>query len=222
MPSPDKTTTPRRSSELTVWTGWDPRRRDGGHSAEIDQEQGHLTSIDTEATENYALLAVVARGFRPPQYLQRRELRETEADAPTDTATPESIPGVGDLRLIWSVRYRRISTTDSGATAKPYAIYLLGVNPPPDASSEDLEVFNDFYTNVHLPEVAERRNAIYAERFELVDEQRPPTRALRAFLLPMPSTKQAPQTGDTWGLPIRRAPKSGSSTRPHGDFGTDC
>src|SRR5487761_2689670 len=100
MPSPDETTTPQRSSELTVWTGWDPRRRDGGHSVEIDQEQGHLTSVDTEATENYALLAVVARGFRPPQYLQRRELRETEADAPTDTATPESIPGVGDLKLI--------------------------------------------------------------------------------------------------------------------------
>ena len=42
----------------------------------------------------------------------------------------------------------------------PHAIYLLGVNPPVDATEEDLDVFNDFYTNVHLPEVAERRHAL--------------------------------------------------------------
>ena len=56
----------------------------------------------------------------------------------------------------------------------PYAIYLLGVNPPAEVTEAELEVFNDFYTTVHLPEVAARRHALRAERYELVREVRAP------------------------------------------------
>jgi hypothetical protein len=64
----------------------------------------------------------------------------------------------------------------------PHAIYLLGVNPPEDATDEELEVFNDFYTNVHLPEVAERRHALRAVRYELVRAVKPPYQGAPRFL----------------------------------------
>ncbi len=64
----------------------------------------------------------------------------------------------------------------------PFAIYLLGVDPPADATDEDLEVFNDFYTDVHLPEVAERRRALRAVRYELVEAVRPPYQGAPRFL----------------------------------------
>jgi hypothetical protein len=66
--------------------------------------------------------------------------------------------------------------------ARPYAIYLLGVNPPVDATEGELEVFNDFYTNVHLHEVAERRHALRATRHELRREIRPPYNGAPRFL----------------------------------------
>ncbi len=41
-------------------------------------------------------------------------------------------------------------------------------------SDAELATFNDFYTNVHLVEVAERRNALRAVRYELLEEVQPP------------------------------------------------
>jgi hypothetical protein len=85
------------------------------------------------------------------------------------------------LRQTWSLLYRRVAETAPRAGA-PYAIYLLGVNPPPDTTEEELDVFNDFYTNVHLPEVAERRHALRAVRYELLPEVRPPYQGAPQFL----------------------------------------
>jgi len=56
------------------------------------------------------------------------------------------------------------------------------VNPPADASVGELEEFNDFYTNVHLVEVAERRHALRAVRFELETELRAPAKGAPRFL----------------------------------------
>jgi len=83
--------------------------------------------------------------------------------------------------MTWSLLYRHVAETGP-AQVVPYAIYLLGVNPPPDATDADLEVFNDFYTNVHMPEVAERRHALRAVRYELVREVRPPYQGAPRFL----------------------------------------
>ncbi len=65
----------------------------------------------------------------------------------------------------WSVLYREIAET-APATQRPYAIYLLGVNPPDEASDTELAAFNDFYTNVHLVEVsrASKRHSRHALR----------------------------------------------------------
>jgi hypothetical protein len=98
------------------------------------------------------------------------------------TAPPlEADVGYQGLRPTWSLLYRHLAET-SPAVVTPYAIYLLGVNPPADATDEELEVFNDFYTNVHLPEVAERRHALRAVRYELVQEVRPPYKGAPQFL----------------------------------------
>ena len=58
----------------------------------------------------------------------------------------------------------------------------MGVNPPEDASDAELVTFNDFYTNVHLVEVAERRHALRAVRYELVEEIKAPYLGAPRFL----------------------------------------
>jgi hypothetical protein len=113
----------------------------------------------------YALLAVAARGFHPPQALSANVGIDSVGEP-----NPDEFPG---LRRAWSVLYRQIAET-APAAERPYAIYLLGVNPPEDARDKELATFNDFYTNVHLVEVAERRHALRAVRYELVEEVQAP------------------------------------------------
>jgi hypothetical protein len=119
-------------------------------------------------------LAVAARGFHPPQVLSE--------NAPTkgnrETPDADEFPG---LRQVWAVLYRQIAQT-APPTQRPYAIYLLGVNPPGDVSDAELVTFNDFYTNVHLVEVAERRQALRAVRYELVEEIQAPYRGAPRYL----------------------------------------
>lgn len=114
----------------------------------------------------YELLAVASRGFHPPRALSTDA---ATVDEPKDAKTDEFT----GLRLVWSVLYRQIAETVP-ATQRPYAIYLLGVNPPDDANGADLATFNDFYTKVHLVEVAERRHALRAVRYELIEEVKAP------------------------------------------------
>jgi hypothetical protein len=169
-----------KSDDLTNWSGWDLRKRERQADNAIAGSDRPV-SDGNGGEQRYELLAVAARGFRPPQFLSSRDVTVESAGLDGDESQPP-IPGVGDLRLTWSVLYRRIASTNPEATELPYAIYLLGVNPPPEASTEELEVFNDFYTNVHLVEVAERRNAIRATRYELVRELRAPYPSAPRFL----------------------------------------
>ncbi len=143
-------------------------------------EQFEATAGDAPG-ERYDLLAVAARGFRPPQFLSVEPVAVDAAPAddaaPTETAAPDH----EGLRQTWSLLYRQLVETTS-RTTDPYAIYLLGVNPPPDATDAELEEFNRFYTEVHLPEVAERRHALRAVRYELAHELRPPYQGSPRFL----------------------------------------
>jgi hypothetical protein len=154
---------------LVSWTGWDVR---GGAAAAPNpvEAMARFPSPDAGADERYELLAVAARGFRPPRFL-----RAVEASG---TPRVETIEG---LRETWSLLYRRVAETGP-AEVLPYAVYLLGVNPPADVTPDDLVAFNEFYTNVHLPEVAERRHALRAVRYELVEEVRPPYKGAPKFL----------------------------------------
>ena len=146
------------SEAATRWTGWDPARGISAATA-----SGSLLSSDAAGDlMQFELLALAGRGFRPPAFLTVRDL----------SSRPDESAGRGEpdrelLRQAWSMEYRQIAETASRA-ATPFAIYLLGVDPPAEATGSDLEVFNEFYTNVHLREVAERRKAIRATRLELV------------------------------------------------------
>jgi hypothetical protein len=93
------------------------------------------------------------------------------------------------------------------AVVAPYAIYLLGVNPPAGATDQDLDVFNDFYTNVHLPEVAERRHALRAVRYELLREVRPPYQGAPRFLAVYEVDEEAASNRRHVGPPYSAGPE---------------
>jgi hypothetical protein len=163
----------KTDSTIVWWRGWDART---GARADPNAMGAFQRSTPPNSDEEtrYELLAVAARGFRPPQALSATSVTTKDRqDAEADT-----FPG---LRLAWSLLYREIAET-AVATQRPYAIYLLGVNPPDDVSETDLAVFNDFYTNVHLVEVAERRRALRAVRYELMEEVKAPYLGAPKFL----------------------------------------
>jgi hypothetical protein len=152
--------------DLVLWQGWEPRRA-------VDLEQAiALLTAPGHRGELYVLDGVAARGFRPPRLLTITpvvNVAEPEHEAPAE------------LRQVWAVTYRQIAETTARQSA-PYAIYLLGVNPPDGLSSHELAEFDAFYTDVHLREVAERRHALRAVRYERVDEIKPPYPSAPSYL----------------------------------------
>ena len=160
---------------LTLWTGWDLRR---GATAGSDRSEAFGHTEDT-ATDRYELVAVAARGFRPPQFLTVLDLSEHLEGEIHELAAAGANDEV--VRQVWSLAYRQVVATQPRQVA-PFAIYLLGVNPPPDVTDAELVEFNDFYTEVHLPEVAERRHALRAVRFELVRALKAPYQGAPRFL----------------------------------------
>ncbi|MGH3732448.1 MAG: hypothetical protein ACRDVC_03605 [Acidimicrobiales bacterium] len=161
---------------ITSWSGWDSR---GKAQSGADPVAAFEKSdpIESRAERRYELLAVAARGFRPPQFLVSMDLGD---DGQTETSLA-LIPGHSRFKETWSLLYRQIAETNHPKVT-PYAIYLLGVNPPADATNEDLGTFNDFYTNVHLVEVVERHHALRAVRYELIEEVKPPSQGAPKFL----------------------------------------
>jgi len=161
---------------LISWVGWDVR---GGKAAESDAAESFTRSAPDGSgpDTHYELMAVAGRGFRPPRYLSTALLAEEDQTDPHD----ETGSGHESLRRTWSLVYRRIVETTPAQTT-PFGIYLLGVNPPAGATDEELGIFNDFYTDVHLPEVAERRHALRAVRYELVREVQPPYQGAPRYL----------------------------------------
>jgi hypothetical protein len=177
--------------EYTSWSGWDLRTGQNAQPQAVEEFERATPEFPSEEAR-YELLAVAGRGFRPPGFLVSIDHEQRERpDPPAASAYP-------GLRPTWSTLYRRIAET-SPVKAAPFAIYLLGVNPPTDVSAKDLEVFNDFYTNVHLVEVAERRHALRAVRYELVEELRAPylgaPRYLAAYEVDEPSAAQRRHVG---------------------------
>jgi hypothetical protein len=161
---------------VTSWTGYDLR---GGASAEFSRQAFAETSTPSAfgTAERHELLAVAARGFRPPRFLS---ILEVPADGLVDPEQGDTASHEG-LRRTWSLLYRQVVETGP-ARVTPYAIYLLGVNPPAGATDSELADFNDFYTNVHLLEVAERRHALRAVRYELHREVQPPYQGAPRYL----------------------------------------
>jgi hypothetical protein len=186
---------------LTLWEGWDVR---GGAAADPSAAEAFARSAprDPEVGAHYELLAVAARGFRPPRFLSTIRLSE-EGQSDHRVEAESGYPG---LRQTWSLLYRRVAETGPAVIA-PYAIYLLGVNPPAGATDEELDAFNEFYTNVHLPEVAERRHALRAVRYELVREVRPPYKGAPRFLAVYEVDEQAASNRRHTGPPYATGPE---------------
>ena len=154
------------SGQLVLWQGWEPRRT-------VDLEQAiDLLTAPGHRGELFVLDGVAARGFRPPRLL-------TITPAADATALEHETPA--ELRRVWAVTYRQIAET-APRQSVPYAIYLLGVNPPETLSPQELAEFNRFYTDVHLREVAERRRALRAVRYERVAEIKPPYPSAPSYL----------------------------------------
>jgi len=152
--------------DLVLWQGWEPRRA-------VDLEQAiALLTAPGHWGEVFVLDGVAARGFRPPRLL-------TITPVVNETALEQEPPV--ELRRAWAVTYRQIAETAARQSA-PYAIYLLGVNPPDGLSPEELAEFNGFYTDVHLGEVAERRRALRAVRYERAEEIKPPYPSAPSYL----------------------------------------
>ena len=185
---------------LTRWSGWDVRG--GASTGSLAADQFARSAPQDPATGgHYELLAVAARGFRPPKLLSgvHRRVDATPAGADEEPDRP-------GLRLTWSLLYRPVAETAPVGEA-PFAIYLLGVDPPADATEEDLVVFNDFYTGVHLPEVAERRQARRAVRYELVDAVRPPYQGAPRFLAVYEVDEESAANRRHSGPPYARGPE---------------
>ena len=155
----------------TRWTGWDVRRGAEPRPPRCGD------AIDRSAGEGcFELLALAGRGFRPPRYLTALGSSDGDPRGKGGDASEEDA-----LRIVWSIAYRRIMES-APRTADGHAIYLLGVNPPDGVTEDELETFNDFYTNVHLVEVAERRHALRAARYELADVRIAPAGGAPRFL----------------------------------------
>ena len=165
---------------LTSFTGWDVR---GGSAAEHDAAEAFTrsTSGSPDAEARYELLAVASRGFRPPRFLTIADVSDREPVESAEAGGQTAATGHEGVRRTWSLLYRRVTETGPKEVV-PHSIYVLGVNPPAGVTDDELEVFNDFYSNVHLPEVAERRHALRAERYELVREVRAPYQPAPRFL----------------------------------------
>jgi hypothetical protein len=157
-----------------LWTGWDARSGVRADPRGVDAFKSDSEQADSET--RYELLAVAARGFRPPQFLTSVNTRDLSGDS-SEVLSPER-PG---LRETWSLLYRTIMETKPQSQT-PYAIYLLGVNPPAETTEEELDTFNQFYSDVHLVEVADQRRALRAVRYELDHEVRPPYQGAPRFL----------------------------------------
>lgn len=186
---------------LTWWSGWDVR---GGASAGPGAAEAFARSApgDPGGDAHYELIAVATRGFRPPRFLSTHRLVRTDGDDPAaDSAGAD--PG---LRPTWSLVYRQVAETGA-ARVRPYAIYLLGVDPPVGATDDELAAFNAFYTDVHLPEVAERRRALRAVRYELVREVRPPYRGAPRFLAVYEVDEDAAASRRHSGPPYAKGPE---------------
>lgn len=124
----------------------------------------------------YELIAQDPRGKLGPGWLATYEIDSEAAtqqyiersDGPAD-CRPRYTPGPRafveadrDWRMIW----RRLTAAGEASQA-PYAIYLIGMNVPPDIDAAGLAEFNAFYTEVHVPDVITRNGFKRGTRYEL-------------------------------------------------------
>jgi hypothetical protein len=94
-------------------------------------------------------------------YARRND--DPSASPPPYTARP---PAWGQARTTWRMIWRQVAASGTAAQP-PESIFMVGMNVPADTDAAGLAEFNEFYTNVHVPEVMERGGYARGTRFEL-------------------------------------------------------
>jgi hypothetical protein len=134
----------------------------------------------------YELVKPDPRGDFGPRWLAVYEMADEKAAAtyssrndgppegrPVYTPIPDAWRETAKPR--WRIIWHQIAEAGSLAEA-PYSIFLVGIDPPPGASTADLAEFNEFYTEIHVGEVMAASNYGRGTRWEQE----------RAFLHPDP------------------------------------
>lgn len=131
------------------------------------------------------------RGDFGPRWLVMYEMEDEPAaktyiarnDGPPE-GRPKYTPGpsawqsyIPWWRMIW--RRRVPEHGEIGAGGSPY-LYFVAMNVPPGTTEQELADFNEFYTNIHVPEVVDISAFQSGARFELE----------RAFVHPEPGCPQ--------------------------------
>ncbi len=75
-------------------------------------------------------------------------------------------PLAGVHESMWNMSWRKIS--DTGVpSVRPDRARLLSLSPPDDATADEIADWNQFYTEVHVPEAMQRRGWTRATRWTL-------------------------------------------------------
>ncbi len=133
----------------------------------------------------YELIEQDARGEYGPRWLAVYEMADEAAakgylarnDGPAE-GRPTYSPGPsawqnyeGWWRLMW---HRMVPEHgELGGNGAPY-LYFVAMDEAPGSDEQGLREFNDFYTNIHVPEVVEVSKFLSGIRYELYRELRHP------------------------------------------------
>jgi hypothetical protein len=131
----------------------------------------------------YELISPDPRGDFAPRWLAMYEMENEAAargyaersDGPPE-GRPTYTPGPAawqQAQLTWRLLWRHVSSHKTAASP-PHAILMIGMNVPADTDEAGLAEFNDFYTNIHVPEVVTFGNYARGTRLELYRQFRHP------------------------------------------------
>ena len=223
------------SGPFTIWSGLDVHSEDAAALLEIERfyASGFATTLagldpGLADVQRYELLARDRHGgFGANMVSAFTGSEEGIADGagwsalaalPTSPASWRN-----GIALSWSLLYRSVAETGP-SSAPPHAIYMVGVNPPSGMSDDERATFVEFYTSVHVREVAKRRHCTRATVYELDRELLRPKEGSPEFLGVYEVEDAASVvTRHVGGYRCFMARRSGRSTKPLGVFGiADC
>jgi len=146
----------------------------------------------TRATR-YELCEPDPRGDLGPRWLAVYEMDSEDAakgyiarnDGPSDDR-PKYMPGPAAWQTFqpwWRLLWGRFAPKQGelGAGGAPY-LYFVAMNVPVDTDDKGLQEFNDFYTNIHVPEVVKMSDFVRGHRYQLCREFLHPAPGCPGFL----------------------------------------
>ena len=129
----------------------------------------------------YELIGPDPRGAPAPRWLTAYEMdgeAAARAYAERNDGPPEGRPkytpwpaASQPMEITWRMIWRGVSSCGT-ASQPPHSIFMVGMNVPADTDEEGLAAFNDFYTNIHVPEVMALGGYVRGTRLELSREFR--------------------------------------------------